>query len=213
MRGKKMEKMDYKKAFPDLYKPKTSPSAVEVPPMIFIMVDGKGNPNDPNGEYPAAVELLYGLSYTIKMNKKGETRPNGYFEYVVPPLEGLWSLDDSADFKNKEKFLWTSMIRQPEFVTAEVFAEACRMVEAKKNLDSAKARLETFSEGLCVQCMHIGPFDDEPATLERMDAFIRENGFVHDFAGRRHHEIYLSDPRKTDPGKMKTILRVPVKKA
>ena len=208
-----MEKMDYKKAFPDLYKPKTSPSAVEVPPMIFIMVDGKGNPNDPNGEYPAAVELLYGLSYTIKMNKKGETRPNGYFEYVVPPLEGLWSLEDSADFKNKEKFLWTSMIRQPEFVTAEVFAGACRMVEEKKNLDSAKARLETFSEGLCVQCMHIGPFDDEPATLERMDAFIRENGFVHDFAGRRHHEIYLSDPRKTDPGKMKTILRVPVTKA
>lgn len=208
-----MEKIDYKKAFPDLYKPKTSPSAVEVPPMTFIMIDGKGNPNDPNGEYPSAVELLYGLSYTIKMNKKGETRPNGYFEYVVPPLEGLWSLDDPADFKSKEKFLWTSMIRQPEFVTAEVFAGACRMVEEKKKLDTSKARLELFSEGLCVQCMHIGPFDDEPSTLERMDAFIRENGFVHDFTGRRHHEIYLSDPRKTDPCKMKTILRVPVKKA
>jgi len=181
--------------------------------MTFIMVDGKGNPNDSDGEYPAAVELLYGLSYTIKMNKKGESRPQGYFEYVVPPLEGLWSLDEGVDFKNKEKFLWTSMIRQPEFVTAEVFAGACRMVEEKKKLDTSKARLEIFSEGLCVQCMHIGPFDEEPLTLESMDQFIRENGLTPDLTTRRHHEIYLSDPRKTDPGKMKTILRIPVKKA
>ncbi len=208
-----MEKVDYKKAFPDLYKPKNQLSVVDVPTMTFIMIDGKGNPNDANGEYPAAVELLYGLSYTINMNKKGDGRPDGYFEYVVPSLEGLWSLDEGVDFKNKEKFLWTSMIRQPEFVTAKVFAGACCMVKEKKKQDTSKARLELFSEGLCVQCMHIGPFDEEPATLERMDQFITENGFVHDFAGRRHHEIYLSDPRKTDPSKMKTILRVPVKKA
>lgn len=104
------------------------------------------------------------------------------------------------------------MIRQPEFVTAEVFAGACRMVEEKKKLNSTKARLEIFSEGLCVQCIHIGPFDEEPLTLERMDQFIRENGLTPDLTTRRHHAIYLSDPRKTEPGKMKTILRVPVKK-
>lgn len=206
---------DYKKQFKELYQPKPVPSVIDVPKMVFIQVDGRGNPNDIDGQYQSAVEMLYALSYTIKMMPKSGEIPKDYFEYVVPPLEGLWWLDNNedVDFRDKSKYCWTSMIRQPEFVTEEVYAKACEVVAKKKpNLDLAKARLTRFTEGLCVQCMHIGSFDNEPATLESMKKFMADNGFTCDLSDtRRHHEIYLSDPRKIDIQKMKTILRYPIK--
>lgn len=211
-----MEKLDYKKKFKELYQPKPVPSVLDVPQMTFIAIDGRGNPNDENGEYQSAVHTLYALSYAIKMMPKSGNTPTDYFEYVVPPLEGLWWLvdRDEFDYSSKSKFCWTSMIRQPKFVTEEVFRAACEITAKKKpQLDLSKARLETFTEGLCVQCMHQGSFDDEPATLEKMRAFMTEHGLQSDLSGtRRHHEIYLSDPRKVDISKMKTVLRVPVKR-
>lgn len=219
-----LDKIDYKKEYKDLYQPKQKPMTIEVPAMQFIMVDGVGNPNDQAGEYKAAVEALYGLSYTIKMSKTGIHKPEGYFEYVVPPLEGLWWLQDEKEFnfeklKQKSKYCWTSMIRQPEFVTQEVFEWAIQEFARKKpNIDTSKARLETLQEGLCVQMLHIGPFDQEPKTIEIMERYIEENGLesaVSDVLDngklRRHHEIYMGDPRKIEPDKMKTVLRHPVK--
>jgi hypothetical protein len=178
------------------------------------MVDGKGDPNNPNSEYQSALELLYAVTYTIKMSKMGGKTPKGYFEYVVPPLEGLWWMADGGpfDFIHKD-FCWISMIRQPEFVTAEVF-EAARAETAKKKpaLDVSKIRLASFEEGLCVQCMHLGPYGEERRTKEKMDAFAAENNLLIDFSDtRRHHEIYLGDPRKTAPEKLKTVLRHPVR--
>lgn len=213
---------DFKKADKELYLPKDKPVLIEVPKMRFIMVEGKGNPNEEQGEYQKAAELLYALSYTIKMSRKGDYVPDGYFEYVVAPLEGLWWLSDDAenflDFSQKDKYCWISMIRQPEFVTEEVFAWACGQVQKKKaHLESGKARLQDFQEGLCVQIMHIGPYDTEPETIAKVDRYIEDNGFVNDIGGvledgmvRRHHEIYLSDPRKTAPEKLRTVLRHPV---
>jgi len=213
------EKIDYKKKYKDLYLPKQKPMVVDVPTMTFIMVNGSGNPNNEEGEYQQAVELLYGLAYIIKMSKRNGYEPEGYFDYVVPPLEGLWWLeDDNMDFTLKNKYCWTSMIRQPEFVTKEVFKWACEELKRKKSkIDTSKAYLESFSEGLCVQIMHIGPFDDEPKSTKLIASYIGENSlkdaisFAYpDGRIRRHHEIYLSDPRKTAPEKMKTILRHPV---
>ena len=205
---------DFKKEYKDLYMPKSAPMLIDVPPMSFIMLDGRG---DPNGEeYQNALGTLYALSYTVKMSKMGGKQPPGYFEYVVPPLEGLWWCDgDAFDLNKRDRWLWTSMIRQPEFVTAEVFAWAKEAAKKKKpEFDYDKARFETFREGLCVQAMHTGPFDDEPATLARMQAFIEQNGLKSAVgAERKHHEIYLSDPRKTAPEKLKTVLRLPVEKA
>ncbi len=205
--------IDYKKTQKDLYQPKTTPSVIDVPEMIFIAVDGKGDPNT-SMEYAVAVELLYGLSYTIKMNNKS------ILEYVVPPLEGLWSVDD--DFKgngaaitDKGKFIWTMMIRQPDFVTADIF-EAAKAALAKKksNIDTSKAKLKTITEGLCVQVMHIGSYDDEPATIVALDNFAIENGYRIDIGEtRRHHEIYISDPRKVAREKLKTVLRHPIRNA
>ncbi len=216
-----MEKLDYKKQYKDLYLPKESPAQVLIPQMNFIMVDGKGNPNKEGGEYQQAVELLYALSYTIKMSNKNNCAPDGYFEYVVPPLEGLWWLNDEADadFTQKDKYCWTSMIRQPEFVTKDVFQWACKEVEKKKPLlDVSKARLQVFEEGLCIQAMHIGPYHEEPKTIAKIENYINQNGFSNDIGSilpdgtvRRHHEIYLNDPRKTKPEKIKTILRHPVR--
>jgi len=209
-----MEKIDYKKEFKELYLPKQTPVTVEVPPILFLMINGKGNPNDTEGEYGKAVELLYALSYTIKMSKMGDFIPNGYFDYVVPPLEGLWWLEneESFDFTRKDRFLWTSMIRQPEFVTQEVFAWACSEVKRKKGLVAENVRLEPLTEGLCVQCMHIGPFDKEPETTAKMEEYISQNNLVNDLSPtRRHHEIYLVDPRKIAPEKNKVVLRVPVR--
>lgn len=210
------DKIDYKKEYKDLYMPKQKPAVIEVPAIPFIMINGKGNPNDESGEYSKAIELLYALCYTIKMSKMGENKPDGYFEYVVPPLEGLWWLSDGrpgVDYNHKDKFFWTSMIRQPEFVTQEVFEWACREVQKKKGLDTSKARLEIFEEGICVQCMHVGAYDDEPATIAKMDAHIEEQGLINDVGEkRRHHEIYLGDPRKVEISKMKTVIRIPVKR-
>lgn len=217
-----MEKFDYKKEYRDLYQPNQKPAIVTVPEMMFIMIDGKGDPNEENGDYQKAMGLLYALTFTIKMSKMGNQAPEGYFEYVVPPLEGFWWFKDGGDlnFENKDKFCWTSMIRQPEFVTPAVFRWACGEVESKKHLDISKARLEVFTEGLCVQKMHLGSYDDEPASLMQIKKFISENGLQNaigdtypDGRIKRHHEIYLSDPRRTTPEKLRTILRHPVKSA
>jgi len=211
-----MSALDYKKTQKDIYQPKNRPSIIDIPEMVFIMVDGKGDPNDPSGAYSQAVGILYGLSYTIKMGHKE------VLEYVVPPLEGLWSLDDDltlngdmAVITDKSKFCWTSMIRQPDFVTPEIFAAAQRALQKKKPaLPVESARLKKYTEGLCAQVMHIGPYDDEPATIEQLNHFITESGYCSDFTAiRRHHEIYLGDPRKTAPDKLKTIIRYPIVRA
>lgn len=211
-----MEKLDYKKKFKQLYQPKAEPSIIDVPNMRFIQIDGCGNPNEANGEYQISVETLYSLSYAIKMMPKSGQTPPDYFEYVVPPLEGLWWFRDSNefDYSNKSKFCFTSMIRQPDFITDELFAVALDLTAKKKpHLNLSKARLVSFTEGICVQCMHQGSFDDESVTLEKMKTFIAENGLECDLSEtRRHHEIYLSDPRKIDITKMRTVLRYPVKR-
>lgn len=209
-----MDKLDYKKEYKDLYQPSAKPSLIDVPEMIFIAVDCMGNPNT-SVEYKTAMELLYGLSFTIKMSKMNGTQPEGYFEYVVPPLEGLWHQEgiDGIDYSRKEDFNWTSMIRQPEFVTEEVFENAKAALSKKKpGLDLSRARYMKMTEGLCVQIMHKGPYDDEPASIEKMKAFIKEKGFAEDFYDeRRHHEIYLSDPRKCAPERLRTVIRHPVR--
>ncbi len=212
-----MNKLDYKKEYKDLYQPKTKPSIIDVPEMIFIAVDGKGNPNTCN-EYKQAMEILYGLSFTIKMSKMNGTQPDGYFEYVVPPLEGLWYMDDvtfdGLNITDKSKFRWTSMIRQPEFVTEDVFKTAKTTLKKKKpDLDLTKARLIKMTEGLCAQIMHKGTYDNEPSSIKKIKEFIAENSYIEDFSeGRMHHEIYLSDPRKCTPEKLKTVIRYPIRK-
>ena len=210
-----MEVLDYKKEHKDLYLPKTSPMIIDVPPINFLMIDGKGNPNTCE-EYKNAVEVLYGLSYTIKMSKKNEIQHKGYFDYVVPPLEGLWWTQgeafDGITITDKDKFCWTSMIRQPEFVTAEVFEHAKEALRRKKpHLNLELVRLEVWEEGLCAQVMHIGPYDEEPDTVKNLEKFIIESGYRNDISStRRHHEIYLGDPRKASPDKMKTVIRHPI---
>lgn len=212
-----MEKLDYKKEYKDLYQPKKIPSIIEVPEMIFIAVEGKGNPND-SPEYQAALEMLYGLSFTIKMSKMNNTQPEGYFEYTVPPLEGLWYCDDVSfdglNVTDKDKFKWVSLIRQPEFVTEEVFQWARAALSAKKpQLDLEKARLIKYTEGLCVQIMHLGSYDNESESILKMKAYAEENGYKEDFSeGRRHHEIYLSDPRRCAEERLKTVIRHPIAK-
>ena len=205
--------IDYKKTEKYLYQPKTTPSIINVPEMVFIAVDGKGDPNT-SEEYKAAVEALFGLSWAIKMSRMSGAQPEGYFDYVVPPLEGLWwSLDGGmADYSDKSSFCWTSMIRQPEFVTMEVFAfTKTALAKKKPDVDTSKARLVKITEGLCVQAMHIGSYDDEPATVAAMEQYAADNGYAIDISDtRRHHEIYLSDPRKVVAEKLKTVIRHPV---
>lgn len=204
--------IDFKKEQKDLYQPKIIPSIIDVPEMTFIAVGGKGDPNI-STEYAAAVELLYGLSYTIKMGNKM------VLEYVVPPLEGFWKVDDEqfkgggASISDKSKFIWTMLIRQPDFVTEEVFETAkIAFTKKKPGIDLSKARLIKLTEGLCVQVMHIGSYDDEPATITMMNKYAVENGCEIDINKERlHHEIYLSDPRKVAPEKLKTIIRHPIK--
>lgn len=213
-----MDKLDYKKQFKELYQPPAKPVLIEVPEMIFISVSGNGDPNTCS-EYKEALEILYGLSYAIKMSKMNGTQPDGYFEYVVPPLEGLWYADgvsfDGVNVTDKNEFRWISMIRQPEYVTDEVFDAAKTALQKKKpHLDISKAKLMKYDEGLCVQIMHKGAYDDEPASIMQMKQFVAENGYAEDFSdGRYHHEIYLSDPRKTAPEKLKTVIRHPIRKA
>ncbi len=205
---------DFKKAQKHLYMPKTKPEIIDVPDMLFIKIDGKGNPNT-GQEYKNALEILYGLSYGIKMSPKSGITPDGYIDYVVAPLEGLWWSDKPIthlSIGDKDDFYWCAMIRQPEFVTNEIFETAKRAFNKKKphlNLDIA--RLEQFEEGQCAQILHIGPYDDEPTTIETLDRFINEQGYENDISdSRRHHEIYLGDPRKTAPEKLKTVIRHPI---
>lgn len=214
-----MEKLDYKKEYKDLYLPKTKPMLIKVPNMKFIMVKGKGNPNSETGEYQEALSLLYALSFTIKMSKMGANHIEGYFEYVVPPLEGLWwnEGNKTVDYSHKEKFEWISMIRQPEFVTQEVFEWACTEVKNKKGLDTSKVEFTELEEGLCVQMLHKGSYDEEPKTIEAIEEYIQTNQLKNDIGSklengmvRRHHEIYLSDPRKSKIENLRTVIRIPV---
>ena len=206
---------DYKKEYKEFYMPKGKPSIVTVPKVNYIAVRGRGDPNKEDGEYKAAIELLYAVAYTIKMSKKGDRQIEGYFDYVVPPLEGFWWQDgvDGVDYTHKEAFNWISVIRLPDFVTEEDFRWAVDEAGKKKKQDFSKAEFLTVEEGLCVQCMHIGPYDDEPATVSRMHEFMEQQGYVLDITDKRlHHEIYLSDARKTAPEKLKTVIRHPIKK-
>ena len=205
---------DYKKAYKEFYLPPKKPGIVTIPPMNFVAVQGRGDPNEPDGAYQAAMELLYGIAFTIKMSYKGSHKIEGYFEYVVPPLEGLWhqARVKGVDYAHKETFEWVSMIRLPEFVTQAEFEWAVQEAAAKKKKDFSKVQFFRYDEGLCVQCMHIGPYDSEPETLAQMDAYAQAEGYRVDFTEvRRHHEIYLSDPRRTAPEKLKTVLRHPVR--
>lgn len=204
---------DYKKEYKEFYLPKNKPELITVPSMNFIAVRGEGDPNEEGGAYKQSIGLLYGVAFTIKMSKKGKHQMEGYFDYVVPPLEGLWWQEgiEGVDYSHKENFRWISMIRLPEFVTKEEFDWAAAEAAAKKKTDFSKVEFLTYEEGLCVQCMHIGPYDEEPATIEKMDAFAEAQGFLPDFGGsRRHHEIYLSDARRCKPENLKTVIRHPV---
>ncbi|MDD3193518.1 MAG: GyrI-like domain-containing protein [Oscillospiraceae bacterium] len=208
---------DYKKEYKDLYQPKKGPGLIRVPAMQFVAVEGKGDPNAENGAYANAMALLYGISFTIKMSYLGAKKIEGYFPYVVPPLEGLWWMADGMpgiDYGRKSEFCWISMIRLPEFVDQPVFDWAKEELARKKKLDPTAAHLFHWEEGLCVQAMHTGPYDSEPSTVKGMVDYAGENGLQEEFvSGRYHHEIYLSDPRRTAPEKLKTIIRHPVKKA
>lgn len=209
------QKLDYKKQFKDLYLPKRKPMLVDVPAMQFIMVDGRGAPG--GVRYQKAIQVLYSLSFTIKMSKMGSHVPDGYFEYVVPPLEGLWwcaggGLDWALP---KSEWCWTSMIRQPEFVTPELFGWAIHECRKKRpDVDVSQVRLETFSEGLCVQMLHVGSYDEESRSVASLKEFMNAHQ-LSDQSGpvRKHHEVYLSDPRRTAAEKLKTVLRLPVEKA
>ena len=208
------QQFDFLKQHKELYQPKTTPTIIDVPEMTFFAVDGRGNPNEPEAEYGKAVGLLYALSYTIKMSDKGKTPLPGFAPFRVAPLEGFWQMAGGVpgvDYGNKDAFEWTSVIRQPDFVDESAFAWACEQVGKKKGIDTSRARLLRFREGLCEQMMHIGPYDAEPASVARMDAFLAERGYRNDLSQhRRHHEIYLSDPSRTAPERLKTILRHPI---
>lgn len=206
---------DYKKEYKEFYMPKNKPSIVDVPAMNYIAVRGKGDPNAEDGEYKAAIGLLYGIAFTIKMSYKGENKIDGYFDYVVPPLEGFWWQNDidGIDYAHKENFEWISLIRLPDFVTKKDFEWAIAEATKKKKIDFSKVKFLTYNEGLCVQCMHVGSYDDEPATVALMHEYMKVNGYELDITDTRyHHEIYLSDARKVAPEKLKTVIRHPIKK-
>lgn len=206
---------DFKKEYKEFYMPPRKPSIVTVPKMNYIAVRGQGDPNRENSEYKQSIGLLYGIAFTIKMSYKGDHKMDGYFEYVVPPLEGFWWQEGVAgvDYSRKDDFNWISVIRLPDFVTKEEFDWAVKEATNKKKADFSKVEFFTYDEGLCVQCMHIGPYDDEPATVEKMHEFMEDQGYELDISDERmHHEIYLSDARKVAPEKLKTVIRHPIKK-
>ena len=206
---------DFKKEYKEFYMPKGKPEIVTVPAMNYIAVRGCGNPNEEGGDYKKSIELLYGIAYTIKMSKKGDHKIDGYFDYVVPPLEGFWWQEgvDGIDYSHKENFRWISVIRLPDFVTRSDFEWATEEATRKKKMDFSKVEFLTVEEGLCVQCMHTGSYDDEPATVSMMHEFIESQGYALDITDKRlHHEIYLSDPRKVAPEKLKTVIRHPIRK-
>ena len=206
---------DYKKEYKEFYMPKNKPSIIEIPKMNYIAVRGKGNPNEENGDYQNTIGLLYGVAYIIKMSYKGTHKIEGFFEYVVPPLEGFWWQDGikGMDYNQKEKLNFISIIRLPDFVTKDDFDWAIEEATKKKKQDFSRVEFLTYDEGLCVQCMHNGSYDDEPATVELMHNYMEEKGYELDITDKRyHHEIYLSDPRKCDVSKLKTVIRHPIKK-
>ena len=207
---------DFKKEYSEFYMPKNKPQIVTIPPANYIAVRGMGDPNEEGGAYKAAIGVLYAVAYTIKMSKMGDHRMAGYFDFVVPPLEGFWWQKgvESVDYSDKSAFHWISVIRLPEFVTKTEFDWAVAEAAQKKRLDCSAAEFLTIDEGQCVQIMHVGPFDDEPASVALMDEYLRANGYENDFSDTRlHHEIYLSDARKVAPEKWKTVIRHPVRKA
>ena len=206
---------DYKKEYKEFYMPKNKPSIVNLPKMNYIAVRGKGNPNDENGEYKNSIGLLYAIAFTIKMSYKGTHKIDGYFEYVVPPLEGFWWQDGikGMDYNKKDELNFISIIRLPDFVTKKDFDWAILEATNKKNQDFSKVEFLTYDESTCVQCMHIGSYDDEPITVELMHKYMKDNGYELDITDTRyHHEIYLSDPRRCDVNKLKTVIRHPIKK-
>ena len=203
---------DFKKEFKKFYRPSEKPEIIEIPKMNFIAVQGKGNTNEKEGD----VEMLYGVAYTLKMSYKTQYKIEGFFEYVVPPLEGLW-WQENVKYENyllnKELFNWISLIRLPDFIKKEDVEWAIKCAAEKKKKDFSKVEFFSYNEGLCVQCMHIGSYNDEPKTIQRMNEFVQESGYSIDLTDKRHHhEIYLSDPRKADMNKMKTVIRQPIKK-
>lgn len=207
---------DFKKEYKEFYMPKNKPEIVNVPKANYIAVRGKGDPNEEGGMYQKALGVLYAVAYTLKMSYKTAYQIEGFFEYVVPPLEGFWwqAGVDGVDYSDKASFHWISVIRLPDFITEKDVEWAVQTASQKKKMDCSPAEFLTVDEGLCVQIMHIGAYDDEPATVAVMDAFLRENGYVNDLGRERlHHEIYLSDARKTAPEKRKTVIRHPIKRA
>lgn len=206
---------DFKKEYKEFYMPKNQPEIIEVPEMRYIAVRGTGNPNEAGGAYQKSIGVLYSIAYTLKMSYKSDYKIEGFFEYVVPPLEGFWWQKgiNGMDYGNKDRLCWISVIRLPDFVTKENFEWAAAEAARKKKLDCSSAEFLTVQEGLCIQIMHVGPFDDEPATVARMDRYLQEHGFENDFSGGRlHHEIYLSDTRRVEPAKWKTVIRHPIRK-
>lgn len=206
---------DYKKEYKEFYMPKNKPGIVEVPAMNYIAVRGRGNPNVEGSEYKQSIGWLYAIAFTIKMSKMGSHQIEGYFDYVVPPLEGFWWQEgkNGIDYTRKEDFQFISVIRLPDFVTKADFDWAIEEATRKKKQDFSKVEFLTYDEGLCVQCMHIGSYDDEPATVERMHEFMTAQGYELDITDKRlHHEIYLSDARRVAPERLKTVIRHPIKK-
>lgn len=208
---------DYKKECKDIYQPSKKPALIEVPPISYVAVRGKGDPNEEGGEYQRALQMLYGISFTIKMSPKSGYDIEGYTPYVVPPLEGFWTFPEPIerlDPQRKAELEWMSCIRLPEFVTPGVFDWAVQEATRKKKSDFSRAEMITVDEGLCVQCMHIGSYDDEPATIDALKSFAESEGLRFDQSEKRlHHEIYLSDPRRVAPERLKTVLRIPVRLA
>lgn len=206
---------DYKKEYREFYMPPKKPSIIEIPKMNYIAVRGQGDPNEPEGEYKVALQMLYAIAFTIKMSYKGSYKIDGYFSYVVPPLEGLWWQEniEGIDYAHKEDFKWISMIRLPDFVKKEDFNWAIQEATEKKKKDFSKVEFLTYEAGICVQCMYIGSYDKEPETIRLMELYAKESGYVPDFSGGRfHQEIYLSDPRKAAEEKLRTVIRQPVRK-
>lgn len=205
---------DYKKEYKEFYMPPKKPTIITIPSMNYLAVRGKGDPNNPDGEYKQAIGLLYAIAFTIKMSKKSGRQIEGYFDYVVPPLEGFWWQDgvEGVDYAHKEDFNWISLIRLPDFVTMSDFDWAINEATLKKKTDFSKVEFLTYDEGLCIQCMHVGRYDDEPATVRLMHEFIDQEGYTLDISDKRfHHEIYLSDARRVAPEKLKTVIRHPIK--
>ena len=206
---------DYKKEYKEFYMPKNRPSIVNIPKMNYLAIRGKGDPNEEEGDYKNTIGLLYGVAYTIKMSYKNNYKIEGFFQYVVPPLEGFWWQDGikGMDYERKEELNFISLIRLPDFVSEKDFKWAIEEATNKKQQDYSRVEFFTYDEGLCVQCMHLGAYDDEPATVDLMHQYMRENGYELDITDQRyHHEIYLSDPRKCDVNKLKTVIRHPIKK-